>query len=132
MPAEIYSVKSAPHPGTYSFTKFDGDLNPLTTYLVSSGECNCPRGETGKQCRHRDMLRGFLKTKHIDDGWMWNHSTQQWIKPPAAIEAALDERAGEANPTPAPTPAPEPQVLASAPAAAAVNGAGVTFRKRKW
>lgn len=132
MGAEIYSVKNSSHPGIYTFTKFDQDLNPLTNYLVSSGECNCPRGEIGKQCRHRDMLRGFLKTKHIDDGWMWNHSTQQWIKPPAAIEAALDERAGEPNPSPAPTPAPEPQVLASAPAVAAVNGAGVSFRKRRW
>lgn len=131
MGAEIYAVKTSSHPGTYVFTKFDQDLNALTTYLVSAGECNCPRGETGKQCRHRDMLRGFIKTKHIDDGWLWNHSIQQWLRPTTAAQEVLDERA-DADRSSAPAPAPEPQVLASAPVAPTVNGAGASFRKRKW
>lgn len=138
MAAEIYTVKATASPGAYTFTKFDNDLNPLKVYLVASGECNCPRGETGKRCRHQDMLPTFLKAKHIGDGWLFNLSTKQWLAPPTAAAELIDER--EANERTKDMteekienlllgfsdPAPEPQILASAPQPPVSSGAGST------
>jgi hypothetical protein len=124
MSSEIYTCKPTPHPNTYAMTKFTNELDPRSTYIVSDSECNCPRGELGKPCRHRDMLRHFSRSKHIGDGWFYNWSTRQWIKPVEDFEPAQDE------PQPVAV-APEPEVP-SLPPAPAVNGSGASLRRRPW
>jgi hypothetical protein len=124
MSSEIYTCKPTPHPNTYAMVKFTNELDPRSTYIVSESECNCPRGELGKPCRHRDMLRTFHRSKHIGDGWFFNYSTKQWIKPVEDFEPAQEK------PQPVAV-APELEVP-SLPPTLVVNGSGASLRRRPW
>lgn len=72
---KLYNCVDAGHPGAYIITKFDDEMNVESSYLVSNGECACPRG-SAHSCRHRDMLHRFKQYKHIGDGWFLDWDTR--------------------------------------------------------
>lgn len=75
MTTELYTCRS--EASGYRITKLDEDLNHLTNYEVSTEGCSCPQGHK-PICRHRKMLKLFLETGHIDDGWFLNFANRQW------------------------------------------------------
>lgn len=85
---KLYNCKSAEHPGAYIITKFDNHMEVESSYLVSNGECACPRGHA-HSCRHRDMLHKFRQYKHIDDGWFLDWDTRIWHE--IALTQTVDE-----------------------------------------
>ena len=76
-PMKLYNCVNAGVPGAYVITKFDNEMNVERSYLVSNGECACPRG-AAHTCRHRDMLHKFKQYKHINDGWFLDWDTRIW------------------------------------------------------
>jgi hypothetical protein len=111
----LYNCKSADHPGAYIITKFDNDMNVESTYLVTNGECACPRG-SHPTCRHRKMLRDFVKQKHVDDGWFLDFDTKLWHQLPALeIETSVEAREPAFTNAPVEEVAEEPVLPPSAP-----------------
>lgn len=78
----LYNLKS--EGDLYRITKFDDDLNPLSSYLVSESHCDCPAGHR-PICRHREMLAPMRK--RVDSAWFYNYTSQAWADPTG--EAAL-------------------------------------------
>lgn len=76
-PMKLYNCVSAGHPGAFIVTKFDENMEVESSYLVSNGECACPRG-SAHSCRHRDMLQRFRQHKHIGDGWFLDWDTRMF------------------------------------------------------
>ena len=106
---ELYNCKTTPEPNVYTITKFDGDLQVLSTYLVSKKTCACPRG-THSTCRHRQMLPSFTAKEHVDDGWFLDYHTRIWhapVEPPAPDddETAPPAESAESALPPAPAEA---------------------------
>jgi hypothetical protein len=62
----------------YRITKFDADLNVVSSYLCTTSECECPAG-VRPTCRHREMLPRFIHREHIGDGWMLDHDRGGWV-----------------------------------------------------
>lgn len=68
---DLYNCK---HDGDqYRITKFDSEFNPLSSYLTTREECDCPAGHR-PVCRHRTMLHDFLEHDHIDDNFFYNYA----------------------------------------------------------
>lgn len=84
MSAELYQAINGNN--AYVVKKFDWEFECLATYELSNGQCNCPRGETGKPCRHQKMLSVFINSGHIGDGYFLNYATKQWIPPVADFD----------------------------------------------
>ena len=61
---------------SWRITKFDPDLNPEGSYLVSAEGCECPAG-IRPTCRHRKMLPLFLALKYENTSWFLNYDNQQ-------------------------------------------------------
>jgi len=63
----------------YRITKFDDDMNPQGSYLLSLEECECPAG-VRPTCRHRQMLPKFIARSHIGDEWMFDFDRGGWVQ----------------------------------------------------
>ncbi len=92
----------------YRITKFDSDMNPQGSYLVTRQECDCPAGPR-PTCRHRNMLHDFLERQHVGDEWFLDFDRGGWVqmdqpkaKPePHSTEASapdFDSEDGGSNP----------------------------------
>ncbi len=64
------------------FVKFDNDLNPEKTYIVSKGgaACDCPAG-VRPTCRHRQMYWTFHSENKLGTDWFYDYEAKQWTKP---------------------------------------------------
>jgi hypothetical protein len=69
----LYNLKSIN--GEFRITKFDGDLNVESSYLVSPHACTCPAGHRDT-CRHRNMLPA-LRAK-ANRSWMYDYDNKKW------------------------------------------------------
>lgn len=79
----LYNIKSDDSPNgsnvvSYRITKFDEDLNPESSYLVSPIVCECPAG-VRDTCRHRKMLP--LMLDRVDTAWFYCFDDKQWYDP---------------------------------------------------
>jgi len=63
----------------YRITKFDDDMNPQGSYLLSLEECECPAG-VRPTCRHRKMLPKFIARGHIGDEWFLDFDRGGWVQ----------------------------------------------------
>jgi hypothetical protein len=73
------SLYNCRHDGDqYRITKFDADVNVVSSYLCTTSECECPAG-VRPTCRHREMLPKFIHREHIGDGWMLDHDRDGWV-----------------------------------------------------
>ena len=63
----------------YRITKFDSDMNPMSSYLCSLEECDCPRGPH-PTCRHRQMLPKFISRQHVGDEWFLDFDRGGWVQ----------------------------------------------------
>lgn len=63
----------------YRITKFDSDMNPQGSYLLSLEECECPAG-VRPTCRHRQMLPKFIARSHVGDEWMFDFDRGGWVQ----------------------------------------------------
>lgn len=80
----LYSCREIPGSG-FAITKFDSDLNPITTYEVTNATCTCPAG-VRPTCKHRSrLLPAFMLRKHISDGWFLNDQNMMWHRPVDAV-----------------------------------------------
>src|SRR5712664_3071858 len=63
----------------YRITKFDDDMNPQGSYLLSVEECPCPAG--GRPTwRHRQMLPKFIARGHVGDEWFLDFDRGGWVQ----------------------------------------------------
>ena len=80
--AEVYTIRTTPQ--GWLITKFDEDTEVLTFYTLQQRRnwvrCEC-WAATKHTCRHREMLRLFQEAGRIDKGWLYNWTTQEWIRP---------------------------------------------------
>src|SRR5260221_3506240 len=63
----------------YRITKFDSDMNPQGSYLLSLEECECPAG-VRPMCRHRQMLPKFIARGHVGDEWFFDFDRGGWVQ----------------------------------------------------
>src|SRR5882757_2616765 len=63
----------------YRITKFDSDMNPQGSYLLSLEECECPAG-VRPTCRHRQMLPKFIARSHVGDEWFFDFDRGGWVQ----------------------------------------------------
>lgn len=63
----------------YRITKFDDDMNPQGSYLLSLEECDCPAG-VRPTCRHRQMLPKFIARQHVGDEWLFDFDRGGWVQ----------------------------------------------------
>src|SRR6266478_4356236 len=63
----------------YRITKFDSDMNVVSSYLCSLEECDCPRGPH-PTCRHRQMLPKFIARQHIGNEWFLDFDRGGWVQ----------------------------------------------------
>jgi hypothetical protein len=74
----LYSCKSVTSDGgNFRITKWD-DNEPITTYLCTTTECDCPAGSRST-CRHREMLPRFIDRGAVNTGWHWDHDRGGWV-----------------------------------------------------
>lgn len=83
----LYNLKSAD--GQFRITKFDDDLNPESSYLVSDTECECPAGHR-PTCRHRQMLSIMLKANALDQPTFYDHDNRTFYDMAPAGESYLE------------------------------------------
>lgn len=79
----LYNLKTSN--GEYKITKFDEDLNPESSYLVSNDACECPAGHRST-CRHRQMLPVFQMAGRANTRWFFDIERDKWMY--------LDDRKG--------------------------------------
>lgn len=72
----LYNLKIEDN--SFRITKFDDDLNPESSYLVSEIACECPQGHKPK-CRHRIMLP--LMKDRAGSAWFYRFDDKQWYDP---------------------------------------------------
>ncbi len=107
---------------SYIVKKFDEDFECLATYELANGECDCPRGQTGKPCRHQKMLHEFINRGHVGDGWFLNYATKQWAQPvlgvadDSGLEAEIEDSAEEPVPSAREPEQAQPAATVAAPA----------------
>src|SRR5882724_3897531 len=63
----------------YRITKFDPEMNVVSSYLCSLEECDCPRGPH-PTCRHRQMLPKFIARQHVGDEWFLDFDRGGWVQ----------------------------------------------------
>ena len=80
----LYNLRSAD--GDWRITKFDGDLNVESSYLVSTDACECPAGHR-PSCRHRQMLPRMLAAQAEDSPMFYDFDRDTWLAP----EQTFDE-----------------------------------------
>lgn len=62
----------------YRITKFDADVNVISSYRCTTSECECPAG-VRPTCRHREMLPKFLWREHVGGNWMLDYDRDRWV-----------------------------------------------------
>lgn len=72
----LYNVKE--NGDGYKITKFDEELNPITTYSTGRVSCDCPGGHR-PTCRHRQMLPYFQATGRVNTGWFLEFDNNKWF-----------------------------------------------------
>lgn len=83
----LYNCK---HDGDqFRMTKFDGDMNVESSYLLTREECECPAGHR-PSCRHRQMLPKFLQRNAVDSDYFYDHDRNGWIQ--SKIELGASEQ----------------------------------------
>ena len=63
----------------YRITKFDHDMNVVSSYLCDIDNCDCPRGPH-PTCRHRQMLPKFITRQHVGDEWFLDFDRGGWVQ----------------------------------------------------
>lgn len=72
----LYSCR---HDGDqYRITKFDSDLEVVSSYLCTPTECECPAGQR-PMCRHREMLPWFVNRPAIGTGEYFDFDRGGWV-----------------------------------------------------
>ncbi len=84
----------------YRITKFDSDMNPQGSYLLTLEECECPAG-VRSTCRHRQMLCKFIARGHVGDEWMFDFDRGWWMQ--GWSQPATLPPEGQITPSTAPT-----------------------------
>lgn len=74
----------------WRITKFDTDLNPISSYLCTERECECPAGHR-PTCRHRTMLPRFLAKSATRGNWFHNFEQNEWVRASSEDEDAAEE-----------------------------------------
>lgn len=73
----LYSCK---HAGDeYRITKFDDDMNVVSSYLCNHLACDCPAG-VRDTCRHRQMLPKFLARSAVGTAWFLDYDRNGWVQ----------------------------------------------------
>ena len=76
----LYNCKPMHTSGMYNITKFDDDMNVVSSYVTTiTGDCDCPRGPH-PTCRHRQMLPQFIARQHIGDEWFLDFDRGGWVQ----------------------------------------------------
>src|SRR6266436_5017258 len=76
----LYNCKPMHTSGMYNITKFDDDMNVVSSYVTTiTGDCDCPRGPH-PTCRHRQMLPKFIARQHIGDEWFLDFDRGGWVQ----------------------------------------------------
>lgn len=123
----LYNLRSAD--GDWRITKFDNDLNPESSYLVSREACECLAGHR-PSCRHRQMLSRMLAAQAEDSPMFYDFDRDQWLAPTGipeildaepAVDGQTFDETGEAS--------IEPTFAESKPSPASPNPQG-TIRRR--
>lgn len=89
----LYNLKTEAE--TFRITKFDDDLNPESSYLVSTIACECPQGHKPK-CRHRTMLP--LMLDRVDSAWFYCFDDKRWYDPTGTCNDEGEDVAATAGP----------------------------------
>lgn len=77
----LYSCKSEINiedKGLYRITKFDEDMNVVSSYRTNGIACTCPAGER-PTCRHRQMLPRFLARGAVNTFWLHDFDRNGWV-----------------------------------------------------
>lgn len=85
----------------YRITKFDDDQNPISSYLTTVTECDCPAGRR-LMCRHREMLPMFIVRGAVDNGWWYDYDRGGWVDMRADVLFEPDVPAFAVEPAPKP------------------------------
>lgn len=103
----LYSCKSeidhSDHT-TYRITKFDGDMNVESSYILTSQgsiadwACSCPAG-VRPSCRHRDMLPKFIARGAVNTFWMFDFDRSGWVSMDLEGDLKLAEQQASGNVT---------------------------------
>jgi len=72
----------------YRITKFDHDMNVVSSYLCDIDNCDCPRGPH-PTCRHRQMLPKFISRQHIGDEWFFDFDRGGWVQMDVVVVDSL-------------------------------------------
>jgi len=91
----LYNLRSAD--GDWRITKFDNDLNPLQSYLVSIEACECPAG-VRPTCRHRQMLPKMLAVQAEDSGMFYDFEADQFLATEVSEPELPSTNAGDIEP----------------------------------
>jgi len=76
----LYNCKPMHTSGMYNITKFDDDMNVVSSYVTTiTGDCDCPRGPH-PTCRHRQMLPKFISRQHVGDEWFLDFDRGGWVQ----------------------------------------------------
>jgi len=85
----LYNLRSSD--GDWRITKFDNDLNPESSYLVSAEACECPAG-VRPTCRHRQMLPKLLAAQAEDSPMFYDFDHDQFLAPATAEEVNFESQ----------------------------------------
>ena len=109
---------------SYRITKFDPDLNPEGSYLVTPSNCECPAG-VRPTCRHRKMLSTIKDRANTE--WFYDYDNGIWhsfgvgevefemfAPVPVASEASSNEVPSSLNESATPIISAESSVVATA------------------
>ena len=78
----MYTINRAPK--GYRIVKFSKDFDVERIYILDKS-CDCPQGFRG-YCRHRDILKEFIREKRIGKGYFLDWDTKKWHEPIGATE----------------------------------------------
>jgi hypothetical protein len=85
----LYNLRSSD--GDWRITKFDNDLNPESSYLVSAEACECPAG-VRPTCRHRQMLPKLLAAGAEDSPMFYDFDHDQFLAPATTEEVNFESQ----------------------------------------
>ncbi|SRR6266576_3944183 len=73
----LYNCK---HSGEqHRISKFDEDMNVISSYLCDIKNCDCPAG-VRPTCRHREMLPRFIQRQHVGTEWFYDYDRGGWVQ----------------------------------------------------
>lgn len=81
-----YKLRKAPEvPGSYTITKYDGDIEPLNTYALSAiqgrngvyYDCSCPASTF--DCRHKRIMKAIVDNGKVDSADFFCFETSEFL-----------------------------------------------------